>query len=142
MLTMQFILSRTPQQRILDAGLVKILKRKAGYLDNGDVFFAAQTKSVRERLPNGNIVRATGKPVYLTMIIVLNRRGHVKVSCSCADFMYRMEYPLTQKQAGDIEYSNGDPTRITNPTLIPMICKHLVKLHQAIQPQLSRIIKG
>lgn len=140
MLTMSYILARTPHQRIMDAGLVKLLQQKAGYL-NGDVFFAATTQSVRERLPNGNIIRITGKPKYVTVITVLNKRGHVHLSCSCDDFKFRLEYPLSTRDAATIEFSNGDPTRMTNPELIPYACKHLIKLYQVIKPRLDRVVK-
>jgi len=141
MLTMPLILSRTPAQRITDAGLVKILQQKAGYLDSGDVFFAAKTQSVRERLPNGNIIRITGKPVYLTVIVLLNKRGHVQCSCSCGDFKFRWEVALERKDAAEIEYSNGQPPVINNPQMVPSACKHLVKLYQTIQPRLAQVVR-
>jgi len=124
----------------MDAGLVKLLEQRAGYHE-GNVFFAAKTQSVRERLPNGNIIRLTHSPKYVTVITVLNRRGHVNLSCSCDDFKYRLEYPLTKKGAAQIEYSNGDPTVYTNPSLIPYACKHLIKLYQIIKPKLDRVVK-
>lgn len=141
MLTMPLIISRTPQQRIMDAGLVKIIDQKAGYLESGDVYFAAKTRSVRERLPNGNIIRITGKPTYVTVIVLLNKRGHVQCSCSCGDFKFRWEVALERKDAAEIEYSNGDPPIINNPLMIPSACKHLVKLYQTIQPRLSKVVK-
>lgn len=140
MLTMPLIISRTPQQRVLDAGLVKIVEQKAGYLENGDVFFAAKTRSVRERLPNGNIIRLTGSPTYLTVIVLLNKRGHVQCSCSCGDFKYRWEVALERKDAAEIEYSNGQPPIYNNPQMIPSACKHLVKLYQVIKPRLSKVV--
>jgi hypothetical protein len=60
---------------------------------------------------------------YTASVDCVSVKSHVKVSCSCPDFMYRFEVVLNNKGAADIKYSNGeqpqDPGR-------PGCCKHLV----------------
>jgi len=55
-------------------------------------------------------------------------KGPVRVWCTCEDFMYREEYPLTKLDASRIRWSNGMPAVVTNPYNIPYVCKHLAKV--------------
>lgn len=49
------------------------------------------------------------------------------VRCSCEYFMFNCEYALTKNGSASIKYSNGQPARMTNPSNIPYLCKHLYK---------------
>lgn len=78
-----------------------------------------------------------GKPQrYVTVIVFLDPRLHVMVSCSCADFRYRWEVALNRKVAAEIEYSNGELPVIRNPSMRTSSCKHLFKLYETIKPHL------
>jgi hypothetical protein len=68
---------------------------------------------------------------YITSIEFYPKKA-VKVSCSCADFMYRFEYALWKAGAADLKYSNGEPPTTTNPPQIAAICKHTVKLYSTL----------
>ena len=50
------------------------------------------------------------------------------VSCSCPDFLYRLEYVLAKSGNSEIKYSNGEPAVITNPTNKKYMCKHLIAI--------------
>jgi len=51
----------------------------------------------------------------------------VYVSCSCPDFKYRWEVSLAHRNNTSITYSNGAYPKITNPQLVPGVCKHIFK---------------
>jgi hypothetical protein len=55
-------------------------------------------------------------------------RAPVKVSCSCPHFMYTCEVALATRGNADIKYSNGAMPTYTNPSLAPILCKHLMAL--------------
>ena len=59
---------------------------------------------------------------------------YVRVSCTCPYFKFYCEAALHKYAAADIIYSNGERPIITNPRMLPMVCKHLVKV-------LERIVK-
>lgn len=50
------------------------------------------------------------------------------VSCDCEYFMYHCEVALHRFNASDIVYSDGSFPEITNPRMVPMLCKHLYAL--------------
>lgn len=47
-------------------------------------------------------------------------------SCSCPYFLYHCEVALSDKQSSSILFSNGARPSLTNPLLLPVICKHIV----------------
>jgi len=47
------------------------------------------------------------------------------VSCTCEWFLYHCEVALWAKRSSDIEYSNGFKPEITNPRMVPLVCKHI-----------------
>lgn len=51
----------------------------------------------------------------------------VWVKCSCPYFLFNCEYALAKHGSSEIDYSNGKPPVVTNPRMIPMLCKHLFK---------------
>jgi hypothetical protein len=135
-LSIQYIIRRTDPQRKADSANVRILARKVGYTPEGYGFIAAQTQSNYRRMPDGRLVRVTGNDKYVTVITILNKKMHAKVSCSCPDFTYRWEVALEDRGSADIEYSNGDAPTITNPVLVPACCKHLVALYESVKTKL------
>jgi hypothetical protein len=54
------------------------------------------------------------------------------VSCDCENFKFQWEYALTHYGASKIKYSNGMPSHITNPNLVPGVCSHLYGLLETI----------
>lgn len=59
---------------------------------------------------------------YTTFIEFLPKKGHLRVSCSCSDHMYRWEWALAQKLASYVTYSNGEASASTNPKGLPGCC--------------------
>ena len=51
----------------------------------------------------------------------------VYVSCSCPDFKFRWEVSLAHRNNTSITYSNGAYPKITNPQLVPGVCKHVFR---------------
>lgn len=65
---------------------------------------------------------------YITEIEFLTpgNTDKVKLSCNCADFVYRWEYALYRHGGADIRYGDGTPADKTNPANYPGCCKHLI----------------
>ncbi len=131
------IIRRTPKQRIADAQYVRILAEKTGHDKQGRAFYAAQTVSTHNRLPNGKLVRAHEKTKYVTVVSFRDSKLNVMVSCSCPDFTYRWEVALAKKKAATIEYSNGEDPIMTNPAMVPAACKHLVAVYNKIKSKIE-----
>jgi hypothetical protein len=53
-------------------------------------------------------------------------------SCECDRYMYYYEYALAQKGAAKIKFCNGNAPTVTNPSLIPGGCKHLIALSRKL----------
>lgn len=53
------------------------------------------------------------------------RKLGCKVSCSCEDYLYRLEVSNRAHGSSDVIYSNGKKPKITNPDMHPGLCKHL-----------------
>ncbi|QBQ74619.1 hypothetical protein BcepSauron_239 [Burkholderia phage BcepSauron] len=142
MLTLPQIAQRTSARRKESAKYVKITYQKRGWDSLGRGYVACASYSTKIWDPyKRKYVRNTrgpgGKPRrYVTVIVFLDPRLHVAVSCSCPDFRYRWEVALNRKQAAEIEYSNGELPVIRNPRMTTSSCKHLFKLYETIKPQL------
>lgn len=143
MMTLIQILRRTSRLRKANARYVKLAKTKTGLTKKGQPFIAAQTHSTHTMDHRGQVWKYRGpRPKYVTVIVFLDRRGHVEMSCSCPDFKYRAEFALTNKGAATIEYSNGLPPVITNPMMIPYCCRHLVKLSAVASETIQKDMPG
>jgi hypothetical protein len=59
------------------------------------------------------------------MKVRLFPKKRVWVQCSCPHFLYNLEYALARRKASTITYSNGMYPHLTNPKLVPFLCKHL-----------------
>ena len=46
-------------------------------------------------------------------------------TCSCEYWLFHCEYALTEYGASSIINSNGEPPVVTNPRMIPKVCKHI-----------------
>lgn len=133
MLTIQQIFNKTDALRVFNSQYVKFQRVKKGRNKLGQGYIAVQAYSTKVKRPDGTIVVLPELHAYVAMITFIDQKLHCKVSCSCPDFLYREEYVLTRNGAADIEYSNGDPARITNPRNIPYCCKHLIAIHNKIK---------
>lgn len=113
------------------AQYVRILGQKTGYTKEGLGYLAARTQSTHRLDENGFLVpvRARNRTTYLSMILFVDQRLNVRVSCSCEDFKFMYEWALHNRKAADIEYSNGEPPNIKNPQYKPALCKHLCALY-------------
>jgi len=127
------ILRNTPKDRRSLAEFVKILRIKKGRDKKG--FAVAMAETVSLISPSGEAIKPSNRVKYLTTVTFIDSDLHVRVSCSCHDFLYRWEVPLNKKGAAAIEYSNGEPTRVTNPSNISGMCKHLVALYKKLKSQ-------
>jgi hypothetical protein len=81
-------------------------------------------------MPNKTIKK---RPVYLIGLDShdkpISKQRRVMVSCNCEDFVfYGGEYACALHGAAKIIYGNGEPPRITNPSNVPFLCKHLSAL--------------
>lgn len=56
----------------------------------------------------------------------------VVVSCNCENYMFTWEVANNKKGSSEIEFSNGELPLMTNPSLVPGLCRHLVCLGNRI----------
>lgn len=133
------ISKKTNRKRRENARYVRLLQVKKGRTPNGLGFIAAQSYSTHIIDEHGRPVRQETPHKYVTMILFVDDKLNVKVSCSCADFLYRWEWALWNRGAADIEYSNGDSPEINNPQYKISSCKHLFKLYEHIKSQIPTV---
>lgn len=139
MLTLPQIVQRVNERRHQSAKYVRILQIKKGWDSLGRGYVASASYSTKIWDPyKRKFVNNKERKRYVTVIVFLDPRLHVVVSCSCADFKYRWEVALNHKQAAEIEYSNGELPVIRNPTMRAAQCKHLVALYNKIKDQLPK----
>lgn len=130
MLTFPQIRSKIDRKRKANAKLVKIDDPRIGYQKNGLPFFIARTHSPYILNSKGKkVVNPTANEWYLTTISFLDKKKHIDISCSCPDFLFRHEVALADKDASQVEYSNGDYPKDTNPLLKPTCCKHCLAFY-------------
>lgn len=137
-MTMKQIYNRTPRMRKIASLYVKITHIKLGRNRQGLPFAASQSYSAHHILPTGRVIRVRAKIKYVTTLVVISKRGHCKVSCSCPDFTFAgWEYSLAERGAADIEYGNGAAPDIKNPSQVPGACKHVIALYLKVAPKLG-----
>lgn len=136
MLTIHQIVRKASKLRQEGARYVKFTDVKKGYLTNGHGYIAGASYSTHVIGSDGRPHRNEDPSKYVTVIEFVDQKLHVKISCSCADFTYRWEWALWNKNAAEIEYSNGDPPTSTNPQGKTAACKHMVALYNKIKSKL------
>ncbi len=136
MLTLKQFMAKTDSERKQRAKYVRITRMKTGHLKNGLGYVACQSYSTHKVDDTGKLVRAIDPQHYVTMITFIDSKLHVHFSCSCLDLCFRFEFSNEKKNAGIIEYSNGEAPIVTNPKMLPSLCKHGVALVERIKPKL------
>jgi hypothetical protein len=58
----------------------------------------------------------------------ITRHKKVLIQCSCENFVYVFEYANASVGASRLIYCNGDYPYMTNPSLAPGCCKHVIAL--------------
>lgn len=127
-LTFKEILSRTPGNRLELAQFVKITYLKYGKSKKLQVPKAICQSYSQDRDKTGKVKKFK----YVTMIEFW-AENKVKVSCSCADHLYRWEYALVRKKASYFTYSNKEKPVETNPNMVPATCKHVIALWKTLK---------
>jgi hypothetical protein len=74
-----------------------------------------------------------GGKIKKSQIPALIKQKRVLVDCSCEFFKYYCEYALWAHGAARIRHSNGEKPVITNPSLVPLLCKHLYELAKTVK---------
>jgi hypothetical protein len=136
-MTLSQLAARTTMDRIERSRYVKLLKTKMGHDANGYGFIAAQTTTTKVVDQSGRLVRHVGSK-YITMVTFFDKQLHCRVSCSCDDNLFRWEVANTKRNAAEIEYSNGERPKVTNPTMNPGLCKHLYALYVSVRFKLPK----
>ena len=133
MLTIKQILANTPRDRLFRSQYVLLsgLQFRAVKFDKDKNIILPPSYEVRTQTRLGSPMPQyeRGK-IYKTSVVSLDGRipinnGHVKVLCSCPDYLFTWEVALHKYGAADIIYSNGEYPEIKNPLEIPGVCKHL-----------------
>lgn len=116
------VLRGTPPERFTSANSVAITRlkvKKKGGLISG--FVAESTTKGRSGYETSIMFPTAGKT------------DKVKLSCNCADFVYRWEYALFKQGGADIQYGDGTAPTTTNPGLSLGACKHIIALDQKVR---------
>jgi len=137
MLKLSTIVTRTDPVRRSNAKFVRLVQFKAGYTPRGTGYAACKSYSTHHYDVHGRVRVNPDRTRYVTVVEFIDKKLHVNVSCSCPDFMYRYEYALHKRKAADLEYSNGQPPDMTNPTQVVGQCKHLVALYLKLRNQIA-----
>lgn len=133
MLTFETVKKYLNKLKYINSKLVRISNARMGFNKDDFPFFVAKTTSPRIYDPKSKkVITNPNQRVYVTMIEVLDEDRHVKLSCSCPDFLYRHEVALFTHDGADIEYSNGDYPKETNPLLHPSCCKHCLAFYELL----------
>lgn len=127
-LTFKEIVARTPGSRLELSQFVKITYLKFGKSRKLQIPKAICQSYSQDRGKGGEVKKFK----YVTMI-EFYADYKVKVSCSCADHLYRWEYALVKKRASYPTYSNMERPVETNPKLIPGCCKHVIQLYSTLR---------
>ena len=140
-MTMKQIQANTPRDRKILVPYVSIthLKKKQTKPDRRRILQAITSSTGAPHPRSGQVLKKKEKNRYITYVEALQGdskplgKSYIKVSCECGDFWSHWEYALNRRGAADIEYSNGEPPVVTNPTLIAGACKHIMAMFQLIQ---------
>lgn len=136
MKTLKQLARQTTKERKQKAQYVKIIATKIGHNRKGQGYVAAKTYSMFVIDKDGRLVKNPNKTYYVSMITFVDKKLNCILSCSCGDNTFRWEASNSYKGAANIEYSNGEPPVVTNPTFAIGACKHLYALMIKINPKL------
>lgn len=136
MMTLNELVRLSERMRRLNSRLVKIVGYKTGKDKQGIPTAVAKTYTPLEYklgLGGPRIGRASDQAKYVSSIKFLDRKMHVRVSCSCPDYYFRFEVANHLVGASDIIYSTGEMPDQSNPEYRPQLCKHLIRLRTLIK---------
>lgn len=148
MLTLGQMIRATPKKiwRNAQGIMVKVVASKYGQTPEKVPYFEAMIKAKSTK-------SATTRPLKKTEIhnVVIRQYGTDLISlaaggirtthrswvhCSCEHFLFSCEFALAKRGSSSIINSNGEPPVVTNPRMLPMVCKHIVAI-AAIHPKLN-----
>lgn len=52
-------------------------------------------------------------------------KSHCWATCTCEWWLYHCEVAVDRKGSSSVIHSNGAPPKITNPKMVPSLCKHI-----------------
>ena len=136
MLNLKQLFKRTDEGRMQRARYVKLVGLKTGHLRSGLGYVASKSMTTHKVNEKGKLVKVQDPRPHITVITFIDKKLNVHCACSCEDNTFRWEFANTQKNAAEIEYSNGAPPSTTNPNLRNSLCKHMVALVERIKPKL------
>lgn len=133
-MTLDQIIKSSLPLRKANARLVKVVAYKTGRDKQGLATAVAKTYTPQEYNMQRKLVSARDQNKYVSSIKFLDKKLHVKVSCSCPDFVFAgWEWSLHERGAADIVYGNGEPPNEKNPSYLPGCCKHLIALRALVK---------
>jgi hypothetical protein len=92
--------------------------------------FSPDSKDVK---PHKQLIIGLDKDPLSLKGLKISKCKRIKCSCSCSSFLFSgAEWANHLHGASDIIYGNGQPATVSNPSNVPMYCKHLVKLANKI----------
>lgn len=148
MLTLGQIIRATPRKIWKNArGIkVKVVASKFGQTPEKTPYFEAMIKAQSTKTATSRplkrvevhnvIIRQYGTSPVTLASGGITTKHRSWVHCSCEHFLFSCEFALAKYGSSSIINSNGEPPIITNPKLLPMVCKHIVAI-TAIHPKLN-----
>jgi len=128
MMTIKQILARTPASIKVNAADVIIKEAKVKRPKNGNPVFTCIAYSKYTAAGKYKGGRYETHKVKVTGLMGAGSaisQKYVKVECDCGYFWSHCEVALHKQGAADIIHSNGAKPVVTNPRMIPHVCKHL-----------------
>lgn len=97
-------------------------------------------KPVLDKYLEGKFKNDPNKAIDKALMYAL-KYNHVKTSCECNDFKYRMAYMATKKGYG-FEVEEERPATKTNPNNQGGLCKHQIKILMTPSKWKAKVISG
>lgn len=148
MLTLGQMIRATPKKIWRNARGIRVMvvASKFGQTPEKEPYFEAmiKAKSTSSATPrplkktevHNVVIRQYGSDVVSLAAGGVRTTHRSWVHCSCEHFLFSCEFALAKRSSSSIINSNGDPPVITNPSLLPMVCKHIIAV-AAIHPKLN-----
>ncbi|WYW00782.1 hypothetical protein Illi2_00100 [Pseudomonas phage vB_PpuM-Illi-2] len=111
---------------------VRLYSPKRSVDKEGNLVVECTAKSRRTRI-NTNPQKRRVKITALDRASKVSRAAGIKVECDCEDHCFTWEVALYRVGAADIVYSNGEKPIVKNASMVPLVCKHVLRLLMAIK---------
>lgn len=130
MKTLEQLMSNTPSDAVkrskeTNARILSVKPSKKKGVDT--LVFVVRCKANTETTFYDVVIELYPTEVHKDVFSRPSFKNPAWVQCSCPFFLFNCEYALAKIGSSEIKYSNGKPPVVTNPKMVPFLCKHLYK---------------